>query len=322
MKIRLIANYFGQFPRYFQLYLDTCRFNASIEWLFFTDQDMSGLDVPCNVKVIRMTMDEMKNRLQSCFPFQIRYERAWDFCAFRPVLGSVFKQELEDADYWGWCDCDLIFGNLAPVVELAERGVYDKLFPKGHLSFVKNDERLVEFTRIHPTIRQAIDLSMNGLPCVDEVAYPNVVLADYGAKQADVFPFVNLYCRHGHFSLRETSALNKVLEIEEGVDPSCIFTWKNGELVGHFAMSNGLVKRVNLAYVHFFRREMRPFVERFDDGVCYLIMPNKIIRYDGDVIDWRKIRWLDHYQIHWRYFMKRLNARFLYRKFRTLMMRT
>ena len=53
------------------------------------------------------------------------------------MLGTVCADELAGADYWGYSDCDMVFGNLTPVLHLAEEG-YDKIMPNGHFSLVKN----------------------------------------------------------------------------------------------------------------------------------------------------------------------------------------
>ena len=53
----------------------------------------------------------------------------------------VFSDELAGADYWGWSDCDMLFGDLPPVMRLAEEG-YDKIMPNGHFSLVKNSVEL------------------------------------------------------------------------------------------------------------------------------------------------------------------------------------
>mgnify|MGYP007026189052 CR=1 FL=1 len=40
MKKLLIVLWFGKFPNYFELYLDSCSHNRSWNWMIFTDQDV------------------------------------------------------------------------------------------------------------------------------------------------------------------------------------------------------------------------------------------------------------------------------------------
>ena len=47
--ILLIIPYFGKFKNYFQLFLESCRVNSSINWLILTD-DVRKFDYPKNVQ--------------------------------------------------------------------------------------------------------------------------------------------------------------------------------------------------------------------------------------------------------------------------------
>lgn len=46
MKKLLIVLWFGKFPNYFELYLDSCSHNRSWNWMIFTDQDVDEYSVP------------------------------------------------------------------------------------------------------------------------------------------------------------------------------------------------------------------------------------------------------------------------------------
>lgn len=48
-KICLIIPYFGEFKNYFQLFLNSCANNPTINWLIFTDSDQAYF-YPDNVK--------------------------------------------------------------------------------------------------------------------------------------------------------------------------------------------------------------------------------------------------------------------------------
>ena len=54
------------------------------------------------------------------------------------VHGFLFEKYIKDFDYWGHCDCDLIFGNLEKNVTPLLNEDYDKLFAAGHLTIYKN----------------------------------------------------------------------------------------------------------------------------------------------------------------------------------------
>lgn len=37
--IIIIVPYFGEFPNYFQLFLNSCKYNESINWVIITDKE-------------------------------------------------------------------------------------------------------------------------------------------------------------------------------------------------------------------------------------------------------------------------------------------
>jgi len=41
-KIRIIIPYFGKWPLWIDLFLESCRFNPTVDWLIFTDCPMPG----------------------------------------------------------------------------------------------------------------------------------------------------------------------------------------------------------------------------------------------------------------------------------------
>lgn len=306
MKICLIANYFGAPPAYFQLWLDSCAFNRKINWLFFTDISPAGFIVPENVFFKTTNFMSFKKILQSRVPYPIRYEKPWDFCALKPILGYLFEHDLEDCDFWGWSDCDLIFGDLAQCIEACHSS--DKVMPKGHLSFIRNSRRINMFLANHQLTHKAIAADDVGLPCYDEVAVPEIVLPELGVEQNNTIPFVNAACRPGNFVLDDVFALQTIIGLKGNDSIPFVATWHDGKMIAHFASRSGEVVRVEIAYFHFFRRHMNPKVERLVEGKHYLIIPNEIREYDGHELPCEEILELDRFCIHWRYWRDRLKA--------------
>ena len=58
-KICLIILYFGKLPNYFDLWLNSCKYNSSIDFLIFTD-DRTEYDYPKNVRVIYTSFEKIK----------------------------------------------------------------------------------------------------------------------------------------------------------------------------------------------------------------------------------------------------------------------
>lgn len=137
MKKILIVPYFGEFPNYYQLFLNSCEKNKNFNWLIITDNKIKHRN-PENVRVINMTFSELKNKIQKLHKFKISLERPHKLCDYKPAYGHIFSEYISDYDWWGHCDMDLIFGDLDNYItdNLLEK--YEKLFIWGHFTLYKN----------------------------------------------------------------------------------------------------------------------------------------------------------------------------------------
>lgn len=137
-KAILVLPYFGSFKGYFDLFLMSCSRLASFDLLIVTDDD-SPRDWPPNVFVERMPFEAFKGRVQSKFDFEISLERPYKLCDFKPAYGYIFEDAIRGYDYWGACDCDLLFGDLDALASPLMAAGYDKIFSAGHLTLYRND---------------------------------------------------------------------------------------------------------------------------------------------------------------------------------------
>ena len=322
MKIKIIGVYIGKLPPYFQLWLDSVGCNPKITWLLYTDADLAAYKCPSNLQVIPCSFAQLKERVQNKLGYEPSLDTPWGFCKFKVAIGKIFEEDIADADYWGWTDFDVLYGDLSPLLKACgER--FDKVLPLGHLSLVRNDELLTAGILAHPLTHAVLSLSNpeKGSGCFDEIEFTSEILPQLQARQQNDIPFAHFYCRYGHFRVHAAEALYKRLGLVEGIRPAavpCVFTWQDGHLYGKFAMPDNSVKKVECVYIHFFRREMHSRVATFEKDKAYLIIPNEIVSFDGHDLAWREIAWLDRPRIHWRYFLRRLTVPKIMEKVRRL----
>ena len=172
MKCILVLPYFGTFKDYFELFLKSLAMNPDITLLLITDS-AAEIEYPDNCIVKKMQFCEFRNRIQSKFDFDISLDSPYKLCDYKPAYGYICEDLISGYDYWGHCDCDLLFGDLSPVIELMEMG-YDKLFVAGHLTIYKNtyeNNRIFmnELTGVGAIYRQA--LGNPEIFAFDEVCY-------------------------------------------------------------------------------------------------------------------------------------------------------
>ena len=170
--IALILPYFGRFPNYFHLFLNSVRHNSSVDVLLFTD-NATDHSYPPNVKRVLMSFDEFKSILQKKFDFEITHlQGSYNLCDFRPAYGLCLENYLKDYDFWGHCDCDLVFGDLRRFLTEEILSRYDKILSGGHLTLYRNTEtinkRFMERTPGFPFYKEVYTSNPNRVWCYDE----------------------------------------------------------------------------------------------------------------------------------------------------------
>lgn len=142
----LILPYFGKFPDIFPLFLKTAEKNPNINFLIISDSE-ENINYPKNVRILSQTFSEFKQLMENQLGQTIALEKPYKLCDYKPVYGYVLSEQIKQYDYWGYCDCDLIWGDLYSFIEpLMEKG-YDKIFASGHLTLYRNTQENNELFR-------------------------------------------------------------------------------------------------------------------------------------------------------------------------------
>jgi hypothetical protein len=127
-------------------YLETCRFNSTINWVFYTDCGTpEGL--PYNVKIIDISYHDYCDLVSKKLGIQFYPENPYKLCDIKPLLGYLHADELQGFDFWGFGDIDLVYGDLR-VYFNEERLAHKDLFAtharriSGHLCLLRNVEEM------------------------------------------------------------------------------------------------------------------------------------------------------------------------------------
>lgn len=246
MKIKLIIPYFGKLPGYFEFFLKSCEINTEIEYLIFTDQEKLP-KCPPNVVVLHLTFAEFKQLAQKKLSLNERSMKAlapYKLCDYKPTYGILFEDYLKDADFWGFCDVDLVFGKIFDMLSLEEVSHSERILTQGHLTMYKNCERMnrlfEEDVEGGINFRKAIEIKE---PCFfDEIFMPFICkrknVIQYGQNIfADILP------QYGNFAIAPLCA------IENQEKQS--FYWENGKLYREYAG-----KQDELMYIHLQKRPL------------------------------------------------------------------
>lgn len=304
MKICLILPYFGKFNNYFPLWLESCRHNPNINWFIFTD-DKSIYSFPNNIHVKYCSFKDIQLLIHQIFGTNVLINTPYDLCKYRVVYHKLFPKIICEYDYWGYCDCDVIWGDLESFLRPVIKVGYKKIHWRGHLTLFKNSKDIQDLYSLeiagNTTFKAGISMNRNKR-CnhFDEVGinrifdhlgipiYKDLPIADLKVKSR------NFYCYH-------------YSQAEEYKNKQQIFEWKEGHLFRWFIDKKGELQKEEFAYIHFLRREMRNCVSSKSLGHYLIIPPNKFVDYQP--ITWNFIMKTTQKKVYWEYYQKRLNLK-------------
>lgn len=133
-QICIINVYYGLYPEWFFLFLKSCESNTIIDWYFFSDQQHIPI-TSHNIKHIEITLDKLSTLISKNLNLKIKIKDPYKLCDFKPAFGKIFQDYLKDYDFWGYCDIDLIFGDLSSFITESILKTNDVIsFYKGFLS--------------------------------------------------------------------------------------------------------------------------------------------------------------------------------------------
>lgn len=276
-KCLIILPYFGRFNNYFDLFVESCRKNTTVEWLLLTD-DRTNLKYPNNIHVIYTTIEDIKKRVNEKMGFEVALDKPYKLCDIRPAFGFIFEEELIGYDYWGHCDCDLIFGDLDNRLQLLMCEEWDKIFAVGHLSLYKNT---YENNRIFMNSVDGVKIYKEFMTCPDPCWFDedwkeyNIVrlFIDAGKRLYLDDLSANPYGQKARFHLRKYIPSVRgfvTLPYENG-----LFTWEDGSIFFNRIDHHKVVERREFLYLHLQRRTMINEVSTINK--FFAIIPNKFI---------------------------------------------
>lgn len=151
-KVVFIIPYFGKIPSYFSLWLQSAEKNHDFDFFIYSDLSLN-IKAESNVKQIQISFVELRNKIEKLLNRKVCLKTPYKLCDFRPMYGMIFETEIEDYDFWGFMDIDLILGRLTTFISDELLDSYDKLYYEGHFSLFRNCELMnTLFMRQYPQV--------------------------------------------------------------------------------------------------------------------------------------------------------------------------
>lgn len=262
-KLCFIIPYFGTLPNYFPLFLKTCKANPDFNWLIFTD-DKSQYAYPPNVRNVYMDFEECKRLVCKKFDCEVNLIKPYKLCDLKPMYGYIFSDYIKEYTYWGYCDTDMLIGNLGEILTDDFLNKYDKLFCLGHMTLFRNTPECNSLFMKNISGKEIYkDVLKNPLICWFDEEWIN----DYNinkiflSKEKKVYQedlSLNIAVAHNYFrrikyvGIKDAPPYGFKVENEK----KALYIWEEGKLYRLYK-ENGQLKREDFLYMHLQKRKMK-----------------------------------------------------------------
>ncbi len=272
--IALIVVYFGNLPSSFPAWLISCSYNQQIDWLVFTDSKIDQFELPPNVVVRHITLQRFCEAVSEELGFTVRFRQAYKTIDFKPLYWILLKGERKRYDFWGYCDLDMIFGDLRAHVSAPLLDSYDKIFSCGHLTLYRNCEHANQMYRnAPPSLNWRNILSSEKAFGFDEHCGVNAIWQfNNGRVFQDESMIADIDPHLAGFELQQWK-LNKKRQV---------FFFDSGKLLQGFFAGNEWVTREYM-YIHFQKRSL-PFPCFAHPVKSFYITPRGFIQREPGIV--------------------------------------
>lgn len=294
-KYVVFCPYFGKLPNYFNLWLKSCEYNSIINFIVITN-DKKEYKTPTNVRIIHMEFDEFRRKVQQKFDFKISLESAYKLCDYKPVYGYIFSEYLNDCEYWGYCDLDMIFGDLKNYLPTF---VVPKISHLGHLSLIHNEGK---YTKIFD------DINENGIDYRDilssKIHFGFDEIGEYGINQIfknnklEIYPLENYIADISYVRPGMVLAIYDNGRFYPDIKKR-IFSYDNGHVIS-YTLNGEAIEKQEYAYIHFQKRKMVDELSSHKSNQ-FIITPDGFIDYAEITM-----QLIDQYQDGKGYFSKKV----------------
>lgn len=268
-KICLILPYYGDFPNYFSIWLESASKNKDIDYYIITNSNYPYPTYP-NIFLVHRSLSDIRNKLISITGHNVKLEKPYKLCDYKPAYGLIFEDIVAPYIYWGWCDPDIIWGDLNTLSIEETFKDYDVIGGGGAFTILKNIKPLKEY--IFYQNRKLKSFSFYEACFTNH----NLIFDEYGAVQIRKI-----------LKIRETSQYEwlykKVLDI---IPPAkdknrpypltirfynkpLLIEYKEGHIWGYSIDQNGGLQVKEYAYCHLQKRKIDIFLSNSNHFIIY-----------------------------------------------------
>jgi len=188
----MLMPYFGRWPEWIDLFVESCKWNPGVRWRFYTDcgepENQAG-----NVEYVHLSFADYKALVRERLGIAFDPAAPYKLCDLRPCLAHIHERDVAGFRFFGYGDVDVIYGNI--------RKFYTDRLLAGSNVLSTHPERLsghFAVLRNTPALRRAFERIPDYRTLLEEPRHTNL---DEGAFSAVFSPSAaddpGDPCRHG-----------------------------------------------------------------------------------------------------------------------------
>jgi len=142
----MLLPWFGPWPEWINFFLESCRWNKGVTWIIVTDQDAPE-NHPDNCIFKKFSLSEYVKEISRVTGLHLEDVKPYKLCDLRPCLGEVHASDIAEYSHFGYCDLDVIFGNIRNIYRDEILLRYDAISSQadrlaGHFAVFRNSRRM------------------------------------------------------------------------------------------------------------------------------------------------------------------------------------
>lgn len=139
--ILILVLHLGSWPEWFPLFLETCRWNSTVDWLIVTDCGAPET-LPANVRLHQASLPGITRQIAAKLGYNVRIDVPYKLCDLRLAFPLIFDDVTGGYDFLGWGDLDVLYGDIRRLLsrDALEHDVitFYEQHLSGHLTIVRN----------------------------------------------------------------------------------------------------------------------------------------------------------------------------------------
>lgn len=266
--IGILICYFGNLPDYFPLWKKSCELNANFDFIVITDQN---IEASKNIIVYSMSFEELKEKISNALGIKTNILTPYKLCDFKCMYGVIFFDILQEYDFWGMCDMDMIFGDLSKFITKELLTTYEKIYQLGHLTLYKNNEVV--------NSRYKLDGWMEWSAVATSPYHCR--LCERGMMEKYKKANIPVYSKRDYADINK---VHKQFQLSKWLVPNDekinyklqVFFWENGKVYRQYYYKHKMYFQ-EFAYIHFQKRKMQKIEFNINNVDSYYITKNAFI---------------------------------------------